>query len=115
MAQVMPAPLNLWIGRHTPITHAYNRNQAPILTFCQAIWSMPPADLTMNPKSRRVKSNTCVMIYLILSCIVTISFIQFVEWLSSFERVPWYIFAVAMFAVAIPEIHYWRHVGKYEA
>ena len=55
------------------------------------------------------------MIGLILSCIVAISFIQFVEWLSSFERVPWYIFAVAMFAVAIPEINYWRNREKYEA
>jgi hypothetical protein len=55
------------------------------------------------------------MIGLILSCIVTFSFIQFVEWLSSFERVPWHIFVVAMFAVAIPEIHYWRHREKYEA
>ena len=39
MARIIPAPLNLWIGRHTPATHAYNRDQAPILTFCQAIRS----------------------------------------------------------------------------
>ena len=76
---------------------------------------MPPADRMKNPKSRTVKSNVCAMIGLILSCIVAISFIQFVEWLSSFERVPWYIFAVAMFAVAIPEINYWRNREKYEA
>lgn len=54
------------------------------------------------------------MIGLILSCIVTCSFIQFVQWLSSFERIPWYIFAVAMFVVAMPEI-YWRHRERYEA
>src|SRR6266446_9993232 len=48
MARVTPAPLNLWIGRHTPITHAHNRNQAPFLTFRQAIWSKRELAMKFN-------------------------------------------------------------------
>ena len=39
MAQVTPAPLNLWIGRHTPTTHASTGIRHPSSTLCQAIWS----------------------------------------------------------------------------
>jgi hypothetical protein len=70
---------------------------------------MPLVDLMKNPKSGTVKASTRGIMGLVLMLIGCLCFMQFVQWLSSFERVPWYVFAIAMVvAIAIPEIYYRR-------
>jgi Na+/melibiose symporter-like transporter len=68
---------------------------------------MLSVDLMKNPKSRTVKSSSRFVFVMILLWVATFGFIEFIRWLSSFGHVPWSIFAVAVLAGVMPEIHYW--------